>query len=108
MLTSPKTSGRRPGACVLSSNTETSQGSTQQGTTLNARMLSRSPEHSPALTLTTLSIPSFLTTTLYLAFHLTLPTHCAHFLISSFSSNASTLNSSFANSSFVAILCTKL
>ncbi len=41
----------------------------------------------------------------YLAFHLTLPTHLAHFPTSSLSNTNSTLYSSRANSSFVATRC---
>lgn len=45
---------------------------------------------------------------LYLAFHRTLPTHFAHVWTSSLSSSRSTVYSSFASTSLLAILCTKL
>lgn len=44
----------------------------------------------------------------YLAFHLTVPTHFAHATTSSRCINRSTVQYSFASSSFVAMRCTKL
>lgn len=47
-------------------------------------------------------------TSIYLAFHLTLPTHFAQSLTSSLSQILSTVNHSLANSSLLAMRCTKL
>lgn len=44
----------------------------------------------------------------YLAFHLTLPTHCTHFFTSSLSASLSIVNHSLAKLSLLSILCTKL